>query len=78
LGWVYYRQGRPEAALPMLQGAFADEPGGDIGAHLGEVLWKLDQHSEAERVWTEARRLEHDNRLLESTRQRLTSGESRQ
>jgi predicted Zn-dependent protease len=78
LGWVYYRQGRPEAALPMLEAAFADEPGGDIGAHLGEVLWKLDQRSEAERVWTEARRIEHDNRLLESTRQRLTSGESRQ
>ncbi len=71
LGWVLYRQGQPAQALPLLSEAFADEPGGDIGAHLGEVLWVLDQRAEAERIWTEARRIDADNRLVQSTRTRL-------
>jgi Flp pilus assembly protein TadD len=71
LGWVLYRQGRTAEALPLLTGAFADEPGGDIGAHLGEVLWRLDRHAEAERVWTEARRIDSDGRLVQATRKRL-------
>jgi tetratricopeptide (TPR) repeat protein len=71
LGWVLYRQGHAQQALPYLSAAFADEPGGDIGAHLGEVLWQLDQHNEAERIWTEAHRLDADNHLLQSTRLRL-------
>jgi len=71
LGWVLYRQGLSKQALPLLSSAFADEPGGDIGAHLGEVLWRLDQRDEAERIWTEARRVDLDNRLVQSTRARL-------
>jgi Tfp pilus assembly protein PilF len=71
LGWVLYRQGQAAEALPYLQGAFADEPGGEIGAHLGEVLWKLDRRDAAEHVWTEARRVDSDNRLVQTTRQRL-------
>ncbi|MGA2778977.1 MAG: tetratricopeptide repeat protein [Steroidobacteraceae bacterium] len=71
LGWVLYRQGRAQQALPLLSGAFADEPGGDIGAHLGEVLWQLDQRAEAEKIWTEARRIDADNHLVQSTRARL-------
>jgi len=71
LGWVLYREGRAAEALPYLQGAFADEPGGDIGAHLGEVLWKLDQRDAAEHVWMEARRIDSENRLVRTTRQRL-------
>jgi predicted Zn-dependent protease len=71
LGWVLYRQGQPAQALPYLQGAFADEPGGEIGAHLGEVLWKLDRRDAAEHVWTEARRVDSDSRLVQTTRQRL-------
>jgi Flp pilus assembly protein TadD len=71
LGWVLYRQGRTAEALPLLAGAFADEPGGDIGAHLGEVLWRLDRRAEAERVWTEARRIDSDSRLVQTTRKRL-------
>ena len=71
LGWVLYRQGHPQQALPYLSSAFADDPGGDIGAHLGEVLWQLDQHTEAERIWTAAHRVDADNHLLQSTRLRL-------
>jgi tetratricopeptide (TPR) repeat protein len=71
MGWVLYREGRPAEALPLLSAAFADEPGGDIGAHLGEVLWRLDRHADAERIWTEARRVDTDSRLVQATRKRL-------
>ncbi|MFI4891366.1 MAG: tetratricopeptide repeat protein [Steroidobacterales bacterium] len=71
LGWVLYRQGHAADALPVLTGAFADDPGGDIGAHLGEVLWQLGQRDQAERIWAQAGAIDLDNRLLKSTRQRL-------
>ena len=71
LGWVLFRQGRAAQALPILSDAFADDPGGDIGAHLGEVLWQLGQQEQAEKVWSKAGAIDLDNRLLKATRQRL-------
>jgi Flp pilus assembly protein TadD len=71
LGWVIYRQGHPADALPILMAAFSDEPGGDIGAHLGEVLWQLGQQAEAEKIWSQAGAIDLDNRMLKATRQRL-------
>jgi tetratricopeptide (TPR) repeat protein len=71
LGWVLFRQGHSEQALPYLSTAFADDRGGDIAAHLGEVLWQLGRHDEAERIWSEARANDSDNHLLNATRQRL-------
>jgi hypothetical protein len=57
--------------MPILTAAFADEPGGDIGAHLGEVLWQLGKQTEAEKIWAQAGAIDLDNRLLKATRQRL-------
>jgi tetratricopeptide (TPR) repeat protein len=71
LGWVLFRQGRSAQALPYLSSAYADDRGGDIAAHLGEVLWSLGRRSDAERVWSEASEADSDNRLLKATRQRL-------
>jgi tetratricopeptide (TPR) repeat protein len=71
LGWVLYRQGHGAEALPYLNEAFDDDRGGDIGAHLGEVLWHLGRKDEAERVWTDAGRSDTDTTLLKATRQRL-------
>jgi tetratricopeptide (TPR) repeat protein len=73
LGWVLYRQGRDEQALPYLSAAYADDRGADIGAHLGEVLWQLGRREDAEKVWTEASVGDSDNRTLNATRQRLHS-----
>ncbi len=73
LGWVYFREGRAADALPFLQTAYADGRDGDIAAHLGEVLWHLGQHDEAQRIWSEASAMDADNQLLKSTRHRLTS-----
>lgn len=71
LGWVRYRQGQAEEALPYLKTAYADDRGADIAAHLGEVLWHLGRRDEAEEVWAEAAKNDSDNKLLTATRQRL-------
>ena len=71
LGWVLFRQGHSAEALPYLTTAYADDRGGDIAAHLGEVLWSLGRRDEAERVWSAASAADTDNRLLKSTRERL-------
>jgi tetratricopeptide (TPR) repeat protein len=71
LGWVLYRQGHDDQALPYEAAAYAEDHGADIGAHYGEVLWHLGRHAEADEVWTAAARIDSDNRLLTETRRRL-------
>jgi tetratricopeptide (TPR) repeat protein len=71
LGWVLFRQGHDAEALPYLRLAYNDDRGGDIAAHLGEVLWQQGKHDEAQRIWSEAGNIDTDNKLLKSTRQRL-------
>jgi tetratricopeptide (TPR) repeat protein len=71
LGWVLYRQGHTAEALGYLRTAYAADRGADIGAHLGEVLWRLGQRDEADKVWAEAGKDDTDNKLLIATRRRL-------
>ena len=71
LGWVLFRQGHDDEALPYLRAAYGDDRGGDIAAHLGEVLWQQGKRDEAQRVWSDASLVDADNKLLRSTRQRL-------
>jgi tetratricopeptide (TPR) repeat protein len=71
LGWVLFRQGHDAEALPYLRTAYIDDRGGDIAAHLGEVLWQQGRRDEAQRIWSEASIVDADNKLLKSTRQRL-------
>jgi tetratricopeptide (TPR) repeat protein len=71
LGWVLYRQGHREEALTYLSAAYTDDRGGDTAAHYGEVLWQLGRRDEAERIWSEASVFDAQNRLLNTTRQRL-------
>ena len=70
-GWVLFRQGHDEQALTYLQAAYADDRGGDIAAHLGEVLWRLGRQADAERIWGESGQLDSDNHLLKATQLRL-------
>jgi tetratricopeptide (TPR) repeat protein len=70
-GWVLYRQGHGEQALAYLNAAYADDRGGDIAAHLGEVLWQLGRQAEAEHIWSEGNRTDAGNALLKATRLRL-------
>jgi tetratricopeptide (TPR) repeat protein len=71
LGWVLFRQGHSVEAETYLRTAYLDDRGGDIAAHLGEVLWQLGRADDAERIWSEAGAIDGDNRLLKATRQRL-------
>jgi tetratricopeptide (TPR) repeat protein len=72
-GWVLFRQGHTAEAESYLREAYQDDRGGDIAAHLGEVLWQLGRRDEADHIWAEAAAVEGDNRLLKATRQRLHS-----
>jgi tetratricopeptide (TPR) repeat protein len=71
LGWVLFRQGHSEQAESYLRAAYVDDRGGDIAAHLGEVLWQLGKPADAERIWAEAGAIDTDNHLLAATRKRL-------
>jgi tetratricopeptide (TPR) repeat protein len=76
LGWVLFRQGQSEEALPYLNAAYADDHDGDVAAHLGEVLWQLGRRSDAERVWSDANKAGSDNHLVNATRVRLHASNS--
>ena len=71
LGWVEFRLGNRDEALRLLRQAYAARPDAEIGAHLGEVLWSLNQRDEARRVWQESRRRDAGNEVLRETLARL-------
>ena len=71
LAWVEFRLGNRAEALRLLRQAYAARPDTEIGAHLGEVLWSLDQRDDARRVWREASARDADNEVLRETLKRL-------
>jgi Flp pilus assembly protein TadD len=71
LGWVLYRMGDLKGAAQTLRRAWHGRPDGEIGAHLGEVLWVLGEHAEAEGIWREALEASPDSDTLKQTIQRL-------
>jgi tetratricopeptide (TPR) repeat protein len=71
LGWVQYREGDLKGAAQTLKRAYDTRPDAEIGAHLGEVLWKLGERSEANRVWQESLKTAPDNDTLLKTIKRL-------
>jgi tetratricopeptide (TPR) repeat protein len=54
LGWVQYRRGEVEDALKHLHAAYNMRTDPEIAAHLGEVLWKVGQRDEAQKIWRAA------------------------
>ncbi len=71
LGWTYYRMGDYPRALENLWRAYKGRPDGEIGAHLGEVLWVSGNRAEAERIWQEATKNAPDNEALRKTIKRF-------
>jgi tetratricopeptide (TPR) repeat protein len=71
MGWVLYRMGDLKGAVRYLRQAWEGRPDGEIGAHLGEVLWMLGEREEARRVWGEAHKLAPDNETLQKTLKRF-------
>ena len=72
LGWVEFRLGNRAEAARLLELAFQKRPDVEIAAHLGEVLWSMDQQDRAREVWTKGmQRGGADNETLRSTLKRL-------
>jgi tetratricopeptide (TPR) repeat protein len=72
MGWLAYRQGRLHTALSYLSTAWKLGNDPEIGAHYGEVLWKLGRRDQARRIWQQALQTHSDHALLNSTIKRLT------
>jgi tetratricopeptide (TPR) repeat protein len=70
MGWLQYRRGMPQAALPLLERAFRLDQDGDIGAHWGEVLWSLGQKSRARDAWSRALLADPDNAAVKAAEKR--------
>ncbi len=71
MGWIFYRLGDYPRALEYLRRAWQGRPDGEIGAHLGEVLWMMGERAEAERIWQEAMKNAPDNEALLKTIKRF-------
>ncbi|MCX7036535.1 MAG: tetratricopeptide repeat protein [Proteobacteria bacterium] len=72
LGWLHYRRGKLAEAQPVLETAWRNGRDAEIGAHLGEVLWRRGEEGRARYVWAQA--LNHDpgNAVVIATQDRLT------
>ncbi|MBF8221171.1 tetratricopeptide repeat protein [Halomonas sp. 328] len=73
LGWVHYRLGDPDTALPYLERAYARMPDQEIAAHLIEVLWALGRHDEARARLREALERFEERPLIDDLLQRQPS-----
>ena len=72
MGWVLYRMGDLPGAAAQLRRAWQGRPDGEIGAHLGEVLWQLGERDEARRIWQEALKASPENESLQKTVKRFS------
>lgn len=72
LGWVLYRMGDLNGAAAQLRRAWNGRPDGEIGAHLGEVLWTMGERDEARKIWQEAVKTGPENETLQKTLKRFT------
>jgi len=64
MGWLQYRLGNNAEAVKYLKQALEIRNDAEIAAHLGEVLWVMGKHNEAESVWSRALRETPDNEAL--------------
>jgi tetratricopeptide (TPR) repeat protein len=64
MGWLQYRLGNQAEAVKYLKRAFDVRNDPEIAAHLGEVLWVMGNHAEAEAIWSRALRDTPDNESL--------------
>ena len=70
-GWVLYRLGKIDEALPYLRRAYILQKDPEIATHIGEVLWVQGHRDDARRYFEEARKLEPDNKALQRTLDKL-------
>jgi tetratricopeptide (TPR) repeat protein len=71
LGWVYYRMGRLQEALTLLNQAYEAFPDPEVAAHLGEVLWILGKHDQAKEIWQQGLQKKPNSQIIRDTLDRL-------
>lgn len=75
LGWVYYRMGEYERALPYLEKAALLQPGDAvINDHLGDLYWKLGRKIEARFQWMRAKNGDDAESMMSQLDQKIASG----
>lgn len=71
VGWGYYRAGRLDEAVAMLQRAFAANPDPEIAGHLGEALWVRGDHEAATKLWRDSLKANPDSAPLKAVMKRF-------
>ena len=67
MGWVLFRMGKAEEAIPYLEKARTLRNDAEVAAHLGEVLWSLGRRDEARAIWDAAlKEAPEDPRLMKT------------
>jgi len=66
VGWGYFRSGKFDESVQMLQRAYAGNPDPEIAAHLGEALWARGDKDEAAKVWQGSLKDHPDNAPLQA------------
>jgi tetratricopeptide (TPR) repeat protein len=72
LGWVRFRRGDVEGAIPHLERAYRIFPDAEIASHWGEALWVQGKQSEARALWARSLARSPDSKALRATIERLT------
>jgi tetratricopeptide (TPR) repeat protein len=72
LGWVRFRRGDTNGAMPYLEKAYRIFPDAEIASHWGEILWVTGKQAEARALWARALARSPDSKPLRSTIERLT------
>ena len=71
MGWVAYRQGRLDDAVPFLKQAVTMDPHEEVLTHLGEVLWQKGDRDEAMKTFKAAYQANSFSPVLRDTLERL-------
>lgn len=71
MGWLRFRQGRPNEAVSLLAKAYESFPDPEVAAHFGEALWATGDRARAEAVWGRALQAAPDHPVLRETMKRL-------
>ena len=70
-GWLHFRTGEYELAIEYLREAYALDNDPEIAAHLGEVLWKTGEQTEAQKLWFQALAINPESDVLTDTMDRF-------
>ncbi len=71
MGWLEYKMGKMDRALTSLQQASKIVPDPEIAAHLGEVLWKMNNYKAAKAIWNQALVISPKNKYILNAMDRL-------